>query len=161
MVIWLSISEGGALFKVATCFKFMNLPGKIIPNPMLSIPLLPALPDIWANSLGVNGMNSTPLNRSEFRTTTDRAGKLTPAATVDVANMASSNPSAIRVSTTTFHAGRWPLWWDAVAVCSRYLRWLWFARCGLSEVSSLILLNKASFFSGFPDNKFELQSFMA
>jgi len=83
------------------------------------MPRLPALPAICWNSLVVNDRKSRPLNRSELRITTDRAGKFTPAATVEVANMASKSPSAIKVSTTTFQAGKCPEWWAAVPVSSR------------------------------------------
>ncbi|WP_246805074.1 hypothetical protein, partial [Desulfosarcina cetonica] len=57
------------------------------------------------------GMNSTPLKRSELKKTTVRAGKFTPAATVEVAKTAVRSPSVIKVSTTSFQPGRWPLWW--------------------------------------------------
>ena len=82
----------------------------------------------WAS----RGTKSRPLKRSELRNTTVRAGKFTPAATVEVAKMASSSPSLIRVSRTSFQAGSWPLWWAPTARCSRSQRWRWCWMCGLT-----------------------------
>ena len=98
------------------------------------MPRRPALPVIWSKSVALSGTNSRPLKRSLCESTTLRAGKLTPAATVEVEKMASSSPSFIRVSTSTFHWGNWPPWWAATRPlrreesCRWFLRYGWFSR---------------------------------
>ena len=105
-------------------------PGATSMNPTRSCPRRPALPVIWWNSVPVRGEKSRPLKRSEFISTMVRAGKFTPAATVEVAKMARSRPCFINVSTRNFQAGSCPPWWAATHAVRSWYRCRWLCRKG-------------------------------
>lgn len=54
--------------------------------PDVSMPLLPALPDIYTNSAPVNGLDVSPSNLEKSVNTTVLAGILTPIENVSVLN---------------------------------------------------------------------------
>ena len=140
ILIWLNTAVGGDAISFATNRTSINFPGMATAKPIWSFPLRPALPVIWWNSVAVSGLNSMPLNLSELRNTMERAGKFTPAATVEVANTASRSPSVIKFSSTSFQAGNCPLWWEPTADFSSRVLCRCLAMCGFCPTRSLIRL---------------------
>ena len=74
-------------------------------NRRCRAPRRPARPVICCSSEADNGRQPLAVRASAPVSTTLRAGKSTPAATVAVAKIASSNPALISFSITSFHAG--------------------------------------------------------
>ena len=76
--------------------------------PSTSIPRRPARPVSWVYSPGVSGMCCSPLNFTNFSSTTVRAGMLMPNANVSVANTALTRPAVKSSSTACRNVGSIP-----------------------------------------------------
>ena len=106
MEIWLQMGSGSEDKRLATKGMLLNWPGTTRQKPILSMPRRPARPVICKRSVAERSTNSRPLKRSLWVTTTVRAGKFTPAATVEVEKMAFKRPRCMSRSTISFQWGR-------------------------------------------------------